>query len=70
MARVMEAISPTRATGELEFQASAQLRERPQFSLRAVFWILATSACYYLATRTAWELTFPNSKVSLFFPRA
>ena len=30
------------------------------------FWPLA--ACYYLATRTAWVLTFPDSKVSLFFP--
>jgi hypothetical protein len=35
---------------------------------RQVFWILATAACYYLATRTAWVLTFPDSKVSLFFP--
>ena len=30
--------------------------------------VLATGACYYLATRTAWVLTFPDSKVSLFFP--
>ena len=30
--------------------------------------ILATAACYYLATRTAWVLCFPDSKVSLFFP--
>ena len=68
MARVMETISPTKPTGELEFQAGAQPSEQPQFSLRTVFWILATGACYYLATRTAWELTFPDSKVSLFFP--
>jgi PAS domain S-box-containing protein len=31
-------------------------------------WILASGACYYLATRTAWVLCFPDSKVSLFFP--
>lgn len=30
--------------------------------------ILATGACYYLATRIAWLLCFPDSKVSLFFP--
>ena len=68
MARVMEAISPPKESGELEFQSGAQRSERPHFSLRTVFWILATGACYYLATRTAWELTFPDSKVSLFFP--
>src|SRR5688572_32180719 len=33
-----------------------------------IFQILATGACYYLATRIAWALTFPDSKVSLFFP--
>jgi hypothetical protein len=33
-----------------------------------VFWILAGGACYYLATRIAWVLCFPDSKVSLFFP--
>ena len=68
MARVMEAVSPTRAAGELEFQAGAEPSQQTQFSLRTVLWILATGACYYLATRTAWELTFPDSKVSLFFP--
>ena len=29
---------------------------------------MATGACYYLATRIAWVLCFPDSKVSLFFP--
>ncbi|HYJ41078.1 MAG TPA: MASE1 domain-containing protein [Steroidobacteraceae bacterium] len=38
------------------------------FSLRTGFWILASAAFYYLATRTAWVLCFPDSKVSLFFP--
>jgi integral membrane sensor domain MASE1 len=33
-----------------------------------VFRILAAGACYYVATRIAWVLTFPDSKVSLFFP--
>src|SRR6476620_1929130 len=37
-------------------------------TLRTVFQILGTGACYYLATRTAWVLCFPDSKVSLFFP--
>ena len=42
--------------------------ERRGFSLRTILGILATGACYYLATRTAWLLCFPDSKVSLFFP--
>src|SRR6188474_2837033 len=31
-------------------------------------WVLASAACYYLATQVAWALCFPDSKVSLFFP--
>src|ERR1051325_1840205 len=31
-------------------------------------WVLLSGACYYLATRVAWELCFPDSKVCLFFP--
>jgi two-component system, LuxR family, sensor kinase FixL len=42
--------------------------KQERFSLRTVIWVLASAACYYLATRTAWVLTFPDSKVSLFFP--
>ncbi len=30
--------------------------------------VLASSVCYYVATQIAWALTFPDSKVSLFFP--
>jgi PAS domain S-box-containing protein len=37
-------------------------------SLRTVCYVLASAACYYVATQIAWALTFPNSKVSLFFP--
>ena len=37
-------------------------------SLRTVFYVLASSVCYYVATLIAWALTFPDSKVSLFFP--
>jgi signal transduction histidine kinase len=39
-----------------------------RLSLRTVIQVLATGAAYYLATQTAWGLTFPDSKVSLFFP--
>jgi signal transduction histidine kinase len=46
-------------TGELESDAG---------TLRTGLWVLASAACYYLATRLAWELCFPDSKVSLFFP--
>ena len=37
-------------------------------SLRTVSYVLASSVCYYAATQVAWALTFPDSKVSLFFP--
>ena len=66
MARMIEAIRQARANGELAFRADA--RPGPGFSLSTVFRVLATAACYYLATRIAWEACFPDSKVSLFFP--
>jgi two-component system, LuxR family, sensor kinase FixL len=37
-------------------------------SVRVLASILAAGAIYYLATRVAWVMTFPDSKVSLFFP--
>ena len=37
-------------------------------SLRTVGGVAAGTVCYYLATRIAWALCFPDSKVSLFFP--
>ena len=36
--------------------------------LRTVCYVLASSVSYYVATQIAWSLTFPDSKVSLFFP--
>ncbi len=54
-------------TGELQFPALSPPVEKTGFSLRTLFWILASGGCYYLATRTAWVLCFPDSKVSLFF---
>jgi PAS domain S-box-containing protein len=30
--------------------------------------VLASAVCYYVATRIAWVLCFPDTKVSLFFP--
>ncbi len=68
MARRMEGRRQAKANGELEFHADTRPDEQPGFSLRTVFQILATGACYYLATRIAWVLCFPDSKVSLFFP--
>src|SRR5262245_3699607 len=35
---------------------------------RTMIGVLAAGVIYYLATRAAWLLTFPDSKVSLFFP--
>jgi signal transduction histidine kinase len=40
----------------------------PGASLRTVGYLLASTAGYYAATQIAWSLTFPDSKVSLFFP--
>lgn len=37
-------------------------------SVRVLASVLAAGAIYYLATRAAWVMTFPDSKVSLFFP--
>jgi len=37
-------------------------------SLRTVSYVLASTVTYYVATQIAWALTFPDSKVSLFFP--
>ena len=37
-------------------------------SVRTVFSVLASAVSYYVATQIAWTLTFPDSKVSLFFP--
>ena len=35
---------------------------------RTALWVLLTSVCYYVATRIAWRLSFPNSQVCLIFP--
>ena len=56
------------ANGDPELRADTRPDEQLGFTLRTVIQVLATGVCYYLATRTAWLLTFPNSKVSLFFP--
>ena len=37
-------------------------------ALRTVCYVLASGVSYYAATQIAWSLTFPDSKVSLFFP--
>ena len=37
-------------------------------SLRTLSYVLASTVSYYVATQIAWALTFPDSKVSLFFP--
>jgi signal transduction histidine kinase len=36
--------------------------------LRTACGVFASAICYYIATRIAWSLCFPDSKVSLFFP--
>src|SRR4249919_1634717 len=68
MARMMEAMRQAQESADLEFCADTRPDEQSGYSLGTVFGILATGACYYLSTRTAWVLTFPDSNVSLFFP--
>ena len=63
-------VSATRGVLEV---AAARLRAGPEgrsteASLSTVYYVLASSVCYYAATQIAWSLTFPDSKVSLFFP--
>jgi two-component system, LuxR family, sensor kinase FixL len=42
--------------------------DRAGYPVRVAGQVLATAAIYYLSTRIAWLLCFPDSKVSLFFP--
>ncbi len=63
----MDAMRQAVANAEPEFFAGARPHEQSWFSAHTVMRVLATGACYYLATRTAWLLCFPDSKVSLFF---
>ncbi len=68
MTQMMEAMRQATANGGLEFHAGTRLDEQRGFSVRTVVWVLGGAVCYYLATRIAWVLCFPDSKVSLFFP--
>jgi len=64
---IMDAMRQAVANGGLEISA-ARADVQPGFSVQTLVRILATGACYYVATRIAWVLCFPDSKVSLFFP--
>lgn len=65
---IMAAMRQALANGELDFDVRARPGERSGFTVQTLISILATGACYYVATRIAWVLCFPDSKVSLFFP--
>jgi PAS domain S-box-containing protein len=57
----------------LNRELAAQMSARPVgrsagIPLRTVGGVLASTISYYVATQIAWALTFPDSKVSLFFP--
>ena len=65
---MIAAMEQAEAMRKVGFHAGIRWDEQAGFSLRTVFWILAGGAGYYLATRIAWVLCFPDSKVSLFFP--
>jgi PAS domain S-box-containing protein len=51
-----------------EKHIGTEREERSESFLRTALWVLFTGACYYLATRIAWKLSFPNSQVCLIFP--
>ena len=57
-----------RANDQVEFRRGTPPGVQTGASVRTAFQVLATGACYYAATRIAWALCFPDSKVSLFFP--
>src|SRR4029453_17185150 len=58
--------SPNR---EVAARTNAGWEGRPGGALfRTACCVLASAVCYYAATRMAWALCFPDSKVSLFFP--
>ncbi|HEU5135728.1 MAG TPA: MASE1 domain-containing protein [Steroidobacteraceae bacterium] len=64
-------MEPTRhstSNSEKDFHTITWLDKQARSSARTVFWVLGSGVVYYLATRTAWLLCFPDSKVSLFFP--
>src|SRR6188474_1694057 len=54
---------------ELEARINVESAERSaEVSIRTVSFVIASALGYYGATHIAWALTFPDSKVSLFFP--
>ena len=66
-----------RCQGErlLNREPAARISARPEGRLagawpplRTLSCVLASTVSYYVATQIAWALTFPDSKVSLFFP--
>ena len=65
---VISAMGADSTTGAAEFHAGARPDEKTAFSLRTLLSVAACAAGYYLATLIAWLVTFPDSKVSLFFP--
>jgi PAS domain S-box-containing protein len=65
---MIEAMRQAITNGEMEFDVGTRPDEQAGFSVRTLFGVLASGACYYVATRIAWVLCFPDSKVSLFFP--
>src|SRR5436309_4503423 len=59
--------------GSLEREVAARMnagaeRRAGVALLRIAGCVLAGAVCYYVSTRIAWSLCFPDSKVSLFFP--
>src|SRR5580765_6776322 len=53
---------------DLAAQTNAGPKGRSAALLRTACFVLASAVCYFVATKIAWALCFPDSKVSLFFP--
>ena len=54
---------------KVEQQVIVEPEGRSGAFFRTACCVLASAVCYYVATRIAWALCFPDSKVSLFFPQ-
>ena len=64
----MKAVRQALTNGRRYLHAGMRWDEQVEFSVRTLIQIAACGFGYYAATRIAWVLCFPYSKVSLFFP--
>ena len=73
--RTATELTDVQGEGLLNREPAARISAKPEGRLagawpplRTLSCVLASTVSYYVATQIAWALTFPDSKVSLFFP--